>query len=70
VAFGESTYEGLITEENFYRMSESNFGDTGPHGLDKESIVREFTSLFNTPFGEYRRRCSAARAQDVRYTEH
>ncbi len=53
VAFGESTYEGLITEENFYRLSESNFGDTGPHRpLDKESIVREFTALFQRPFPE------------------
>ena len=39
VAFGESTYEGLITEENFHRLSGTNFGDTGHyHSLDKDLI--------------------------------
>ena len=53
VAFGESTYEGLITEENFHRLGGTNFGDTGPsHSLDKDLIVRDFVAFFQKPIPE------------------
>ncbi len=53
VAFGESAYEGLVTEENFYRLSETNFGDTGLRSsLDKNSIVHDFTGLLQNPAPE------------------
>jgi peptidoglycan/xylan/chitin deacetylase (PgdA/CDA1 family)/glycosyltransferase involved in cell wall biosynthesis len=50
LAFGESGYEGLVTEENIRSMCITNFGDTGtPEVPNCDSIIDDLISVIQQP---------------------
>jgi peptidoglycan/xylan/chitin deacetylase (PgdA/CDA1 family)/glycosyltransferase involved in cell wall biosynthesis len=48
IAFGESSYEGLVTPDNYEAVRRTNFGDTGiRQTMNAEFIVNDLSAILN-----------------------
>ena len=70
IAFGESTYEGSVTVENFDKLTVTNFGDTGVLMTpEADSIAADILSILDDP-PTAKELASLAQLTEKRYDAH